>query len=149
MGQSPESINPGLRQSCVSIDRAHILDLRVTMTSNTALLLIDPYNDFLHEEGKLYPILAESIKDTDTISHLHEAVRTARQCEIPIVYCMHQQTNANTYYGRQNLNKFQTGLKAKKVFEEGSFGAEFFEGLGPDHSNGDVVVSKHWNSRYF
>lgn len=119
-----------------------------TMSSNTALLLIDPYNDFLHTQGKLYHILAESIKDTDTITHLHEAVRTARKNGIPIVYCMHQQTNGNTYYGWQNLNKSQTGLKANRVFEEGSFGAQFFEGLEPDVSNGDVVVSKHWNSRY-
>lgn len=117
------------------------------MVSETALLLIDPYNDFLHENGKLYRILAESIKDTDTITHLHEAVQVARLNKIPIYYCMHQTTNGNTYYGWQNLNKSQSGLKANRVFEEGSFGAEFFKGLEPDLANGDVVVSKHWNSR--
>ena len=45
------------------------------------------------------------------------------------------------------MNKSLKGLGAKKVFEEGSFGAEFYEGLEPDFDNGDVVVSKHWNSR--
>lgn len=38
-------------------------------------------------------------------------------------------------------------MKAKKVFEGGSWGAQFYEGLEPQVSNGDVVVSKHWNSR--
>lgn len=117
------------------------------MSSETALLLIDPYNDFLHETGKLYPIIAESVRDTDTISHLHEAVKLARSSKIPVIYCMHQQTTANTFRGWQNLNRSQTGIKTKRVFEEGSFGAEFFTGLEPNPANGDVVVSKHWNSR--
>jgi nicotinamidase-related amidase len=117
------------------------------MSSNTAVLLIDPYNDFLHTEGKLYSILAESIKDTETITHLHEVVKIARASEIPIFYCMHQQTNKYTFQAWQDLNKSQQGLATKKVFEEGSFGAQFFEGLEPDPEAGDVVVAKHWNSR--
>lgn len=36
-----------------------------------------------------------------------------------------------------------------KTFEEGSWGVEIFKGLEPDvQGNGDVVVSKHWCSRY-
>lgn len=46
-------------------------------------------------------------------------------------------------------NKSLSGLKANRMFEEGSFGVEFFEGMAPDPSNGDVVVSKHWNSSSF
>ncbi|KAM0510800.1 hypothetical protein ACHAPE_010531 [Trichoderma viride] len=34
-------------------------------------------------------------------------------------------------------------------FAEGSWGAEIYEGLEPDTGNGDVVVSKHWNSNAF
>ncbi|KAI3337066.1 Isochorismatase hydrolase [Xylariaceae sp. AK1471] len=117
--------------------------------TNTALLLVDPYNDFLHEEGKLYHRLAESIKDSDTIKHLFEAVKAARKAGIPIFYCMHQQTNAHSYKGWTYLNASQQGLGAKMVFEEGSFGAQFYEGLQPDLGAGDVVVSKHWNSSSF
>lgn len=117
------------------------------MTSKVALLLVDPYNDFLHADGKLYQILAESIRDTDTITHLHEVVKVARSSKIPIFYCMHQQTNKYTFGEWQNMNKSQKGLGAKMVFEEGSFGAQFFDGLAPDLNAGDVVVSKHWNSR--
>lgn len=46
------------------------------------------------------------------------------------------------------MNKSLTGLKAGKVFEAGSWGVELYDGMAPDDSNGDVVVSKHWNSRY-
>ncbi|KAI8634973.1 Isochorismatase-like protein [Xylariaceae sp. FL1651] len=117
--------------------------------SNTAVLLIDPYNDFLHEEGKLYGRLAESIKDSDTITHLFEVVNAARSAGIPIFYCMHQQTDQYTYRGWKYLNNSQKGLGSNKVFEEGSFGAQFYKGLQPDFDAGDVVVSKHWNSSSF
>jgi nicotinamidase-related amidase len=116
-------------------------------SKNTALLLVDPYNDFLHEEGKLYQRLEESIKASDTTTHLFEAVKAAREGGVPIFYCMHQQTTAHTFRGWSYLNASQRGLGAKMVFEEGSFGAGFFAGLEPDLAAGDVVVSKHWNSR--
>jgi len=58
---------------------------------NTAIILIDPYNDFLHPNGKLTARLAESIKDTDTITHLLNLVATARENHIPIFYGLHQQ----------------------------------------------------------
>jgi len=124
--------------------------------NDTALLLIDPYNDFLHaEKGKLYPRLAESLRDSDTITHLFEAVQAARSAEtpIPIFYCLHQQTNAGphaniTFKGWGYLSASQTGIRDKMVFEEGSFGAKIYEGLEPDYEGGDVVVGKHWGSRY-
>lgn len=37
--------------------------------------------------------------------------------------------------------------KENKVFEEGSWGVEILKGMEPDAENGDVVISKHWNSR--
>lgn len=58
---------------------------------NTAIILIDPYNDFLHPKGKLTALLADSIKDTDTITHLLSVVATAREKNIPIFYGLHQQ----------------------------------------------------------
>ncbi|KAI1426028.1 Isochorismatase-like protein [Xylaria sp. FL1777] len=117
--------------------------------SDTAVLLVDPYNDFLHEQGKLYRRLAESITDSDTIAHLFEVVKAARTAGIPIFYCMHQQTNAHTFAGWAYLNASQKSIASTMAFEEGSFGARFFEGLEPDFDAGDVVVSKHWNSSSF
>lgn len=50
--------------------------------------------------------------------------------------------------GWQRMNDSTTKLQALRAFEEGSWGAEIFEGLEPDVlGNGDVVVSRHWNSR--
>ncbi|KAI1355804.1 Isochorismatase-like protein [Xylaria sp. FL0043] len=117
--------------------------------ANTAVLLVDPYNDFLHEQGKLYPRLAESIHDSDTIAHLLDVVKAARTAGLPIFYCMHQQTNAHTFGGWSYLNASQKSVAQTMAFEEGSFGAQFYAGLEPDLDKGDVVVSKHWNSSSF
>lgn len=43
----------------------------------------------------------------------------------------------------------QQSQKENKTFEEGTWGVEIYEGLEPDvEGNGDVVISKHWCSRY-
>jgi hypothetical protein len=49
------------------------------MANDTAVLLIDPYNDFLHQEGKINPMVADSITHTGTIEHLKEVVAAARK----------------------------------------------------------------------
>ena len=119
----------------------------MSSSNDTAILLIDPYNDFLHPDGKLTARLADSLAATNTISHLQALVEAAREKKIPIFYGLHQQTHAHSYEGWQFMNKSMKSLGAGKVFEEGSWGAQFYEGLEPVADNGDVVVSKHWNSR--
>ena len=47
------------------------------------------------------------------------------------------------------MNASTSAIKGGKAIEEGSWGAELYEGMEPDVlGNGDVVVSRHWNSRY-
>jgi len=43
---------------------------------------------------------------------------------------------------------FHNMLKAKEVCEEGTWGAQIYEGLELDPVNRDVVVAKHWNARW-
>jgi nicotinamidase-related amidase len=117
------------------------------MIGTTAVVLIDPYNDFLHPDGKLYPSVSESLEVTNSIEHLKELVKAARDTSIPIYYGLHQQFKDGNYAGWQHMNEPQTRTRNGKVFEEGSFGSQIYEGLEPQLSNGDVTVSKHWNSR--
>lgn len=114
----------------------------------SAIVLIDPYNDFLHPNGKLNPRIRDSLQQANTIVNLHTLLKVARDRKIPVFYCLHQQTNDHSMHGWNMMNKSLTGLKAGRVFEEGKWGVEFYEGMAPDAANGDVVVSKHWNSRY-
>ena len=117
------------------------------MTGNTAMLIIDPYNDFLHPEGKLYGLLAESLAETDTVTHLREMVAAARKHHIPIYYGLHQQHKAGFMAGWKHATAQQLSQKDHIAFQENSWGTLIYEGLEPDLENGDVIVSKHWCSR--
>lgn len=113
----------------------------------TAILFIDPYNDFLHSEGKINRAIADSMARTDTIKHMTDVLSFAREQKLPVFYCLHQQSHAHQLMGWQFPNKSQKTLHEKRVFEEGTWGAEIYKGMEPVPDNGDVVVSKHWNSR--
>ena len=117
------------------------------MATDTAVLLIDPYNDFLHPKGKLNARVAESLAHTGTIEHLKEIVAAARKHKIPIFYGLHQQTDAYSFQGWQSMNRSLSAVKSSSAFQKGSWGVEIYEGLEPNLDDGDVVVSKHWNSR--
>lgn len=114
----------------------------------TAIILIDPYNDFLHPKGKLTGLLAASLAENDTIVHLKQMVAAAREHKIPIYYGLHQQVKPGFLAGWTHPTEAQLSQKENVAFEEGSWGVEMYEGLAPELANGDVIVSKHWCSRY-
>lgn len=117
------------------------------MPEKTALVLIDVYNDFLHPDGKATAALAASLKNSNTIEHIQQALRAARSAKIPVYYSLHQQWHEDKYTGFEHWNGMLRSIQASHSFEEGSFGAQIYDGLEPDPSNGDVVISKHWNQR--
>lgn len=117
------------------------------MTPKIAIVLVDPLNDFLHPDGKLNGLVKESIEKTGMIANLQRLVETARKASIPIFYALHQGYREGMHDGWQHMNTSLARIGKLHVFEEGSWGAEVYEGLGPQRSNGDIVVSRHWNSR--
>ncbi|KAJ0355829.1 hypothetical protein COL154_011192 [Colletotrichum chrysophilum] len=116
--------------------------------TRTALVLVDPYNDFLHPEGALTPHLLD-LQEKGTVENIRSTVAAARSKGIPIYYGMHQQCNEHTFLGWKHMTPNNVKQKNSQVFKEGSWGAEILQGLEPDPSKGDVVVSRHWNSDSF
>lgn len=114
-------------------------------STRTALVLVNPYNDFLHPEGALTPHLLD-LQEKGTVENIRSAVAAARSKGIPIYYSMHQQCNEHTFLGWKHMTPNNLKQKNSQVFKEGSWGAEILQGLEPDPSEGDVVVSRHWNS---
>lgn len=117
------------------------------MAGTTAVLLVDPLNEFLHPEGKIYGLVKESMETTDTIKHLHEVIKTARAANIPIYYCQHQLHEEGQFDGWKHMSNSIARSAQSGAFLLGSFGAEIYQDMGPDKSNGDAIVSRHWNSR--
>ncbi|KAJ5885227.1 Isochorismatase-like protein [Penicillium taxi] len=115
------------------------------MSSRTAVLLIDPLNDFLHPDGKLYPLVKASLESSNSLEHMKELTAGAREARIPIFYGLHQITKDGAYSGWNHMNASQIQAKQNLVFSE-EFGGQILKELEPQPSNGDVVVSRHWNS---
>ncbi|KAJ5261182.1 hypothetical protein N7478_011777 [Penicillium angulare] len=119
------------------------------MSSVPAILLIDPLNDFVHKDGKLYPAVKESIEASDSLANMKRLVDEARRLKIPIFYGLHQPYKEGNYDGWRHMTKAHHGLKRLEAFKQGSWGGEIHSDLLPDAGNGDVVVSRHWNSSSF
>lgn len=111
------------------------------MPSNLAVVLVDPLNDFLHPEGKLYGLVQRSLEVNGTVNSMQCLVQQARRAKIPIFYALHQQSREDSMAGFRHMNSSLSSIKNNRVFEEGSRGAEIFSGMEPEPSNGDVVVS--------
>lgn len=56
---------------------------------DTAVLLIDPYNDYIHPDGKVYGLCKDSLEATDTTIYMKALVKAARANNILIFYCLH------------------------------------------------------------
>ncbi|RDI78553.1 hypothetical protein Vi05172_g11447 [Venturia inaequalis] len=115
----------------------------------TAILLIDPYNDFIHPSGKLHSLLAESLQSSNAIVHILSLLTAARKPKIPVYYGLHQPFKASSFAGWKHKKGVHESQEEGRVFEEGSWGERIFAGMEPVFGNGDVVVSKHWSSSSF
>jgi Amidases related to nicotinamidase len=90
--------------------------------SRTGIVLIDPYNDFLHSDGKLTSALKD-LDEKNTISHLKEVVENARLHSVPIYYGFHQQWTPDHYNGWKYMTPNHVFQQEVRLFEEGSFGS--------------------------
>jgi nicotinamidase-related amidase len=116
--------------------------------ANTAIVLIDVYNDFLHPTGKMYFATKDDLARKDTIKHLQRLVSFARSKSIPIYYGLHQQIKPGFFDGWKHMSHIHHAIQKTSTFAEGSHGAQIYEGLEPSLENKDVVFSKHWSSRW-
>src|SRR5262245_1428684 len=73
----------------------------------TALLLVDPYNDFLSEGGLLWPRLKEVAEEVGLLDNLREILATARAVGIRVFFVPHRQWEMGDYEKWQHVNPTQ------------------------------------------
>lgn len=108
----------------------------------TALLVIDPVNDFLSEGGAAYSETKVTLKLHHVIDHLKQAIAGARQNGVPVIYAPMAFT-AEDYASeelqrRSSINRF---MFEKKMFLAGTWGADFHPDLRPREQ--DIVLLPH------
>jgi len=114
---------------------------------NTALLVIDPYNDFISEGGKVWDRLRSVAEDNGCIPHMIAVLGAARQAQLRVFYALHRRYRPGDYESWTYLAPVQRAAWSRKTFEDGTWGGEIRSELAPQSP--DVVALEHWCSSGF
>jgi nicotinamidase-related amidase len=114
---------------------------------STALLVIDPYNDFISEGGKLWHRIQPVADANHCVAHMLEILRDARKAGVRVFYALHRRYRPGDYDTWSYLAPIQKAARASKVFENGTWGGTIRHEFEPQP--GDVVASEHWCSSGF
>ena len=112
------------------------------MSGSTALVVIDPYNDFISEGGKLWPYAREVAERVGLVPNLKRLVEAAREAEIQIVFAPHHRFDEGDFEAFRFVNPTHAGAVRVRPFTRGTWGAEFHPDFTVQRS--DVVVQEHW-----
>ena len=91
----------------------------------TALLLIDPYNDFISEGGKLWDRSKSVAEANDCISHMLQLLTEARKTGVRVFFAMHHRYRLGDYETWKYAAPIQKAAWSRKTFEYGTWGGDF------------------------
>ncbi|WP_020653056.1 isochorismatase family cysteine hydrolase [Massilia niastensis] len=114
---------------------------------HTALLLVDPYNDFLSDGGKLWPRIAATRNAAGLHANLRAVLDAARAAGVPVVIVPHHRYDHGDLDGWKFMTPYQAGSARALVFQKGEWGGEWHPDFAP--RPGDIVVKEHWASSGF
>jgi ureidoacrylate peracid hydrolase len=113
----------------------------------TGLVVIDPYNDFISEGGKVWGRLRGIAEANQCIPHMLHVLNAARKADIRAFYALHRQYRPGDYESWKYVAPIQKAAWSRKTFEYGTWGGEIRREFEP-HA-GDVVAAEHWCSSGF
>jgi nicotinamidase-related amidase len=113
----------------------------------TALLLVDPYNDFLSDGGKVWPRVKEVAEEVDLLNNLRTVVAAIRGAGVQVFIVPHRRWEPGDYEDWDHPNPYQVESGRRQVFARGSWGGEWHPDFAP--RPGDIVVKEHWGSSGF
>ena len=113
----------------------------------TGLLLIDPYNDFISEGGKIWDRIKAVAEASDCIPHMLQLLTAARKTGVRVFYAMHHRYRPGDYESWKHVAPIQKAAWSRKTFEYGTWGGEFRTEFVPQP--GDIVAQEHWCSSGF
>ena len=109
--------------------------------SRTAILLVDPYNEFLSEGGLLYDLSKETLEANNAIENMKNLVTAARDAGVKVIYVPHHHSEEGDTAGW----KFARGTG--RVFRAGTWAVEYHPDL--QMQPGDIEARQHWQSSGF
>ena len=113
----------------------------------TALLVIDPYNDFISEGGKIWDRIKDVAEANECVPHMLQVLNAARKAELRVFYALHHRYRPGDYETWKYIAPIQKAAWRSKVFEHGTWGGEIRAEFAPQP--GEIVAQEHWCSSGF
>jgi ureidoacrylate peracid hydrolase len=121
---------------------------RVTYNKQvTALLVIDPYNDFISEGGKVWDRLKAVAEANSCLPHMFQILNAAREAGLRVFYALHHRYRPGDYESWKYIAPIQQAAWSHKTFEDGTWGGEIRCEFAPQP--GDIMALEHWCSSGF
>ena len=95
----------------------------------TALVIVDPQNDFLSEGGVVWDLVGEQVVEHDVVSKLQQLIGAAKKAGVQVFYSPHYYDKEYTAW--QNNNFIDAMMFERKMFARGEWGSQFHPDLVP------------------
>jgi ureidoacrylate peracid hydrolase len=113
----------------------------------TALVIIDPYNDFISEGGKIWDRIKDVAVANDCVPNMLQVLNAARNAGLRVFYALHHRYRSGDYETWKYIAPIQKAAWSRKTFEYGTWGGEIRAEFAPQP--GDIVAQEHWCSSGF
>ena len=113
----------------------------------TALLFVDPYNDFLSKGGKFWPMVETVAEEVRLLDNLRSIMNEVRKAGIPVFIVPHHRWQPGDYEDWRHATPYQIGAGNIQAFAAGSWGGEWHPDFAPLPD--DIIVKEHWGSSGF
>ena len=106
----------------------------------TSLLLVDPYNDFISEGGKIWGHI-KGVAEANCVPNMLRSLEAARKAGLHVFYAMHHRYRLGDYESWKYIAPIQKKGWASKVFEFGTWGGEIRSEFQP--KPGEIVAARN------
>jgi ureidoacrylate peracid hydrolase len=113
----------------------------------TALLVVDPYNDFISEGGKIWDRIKGVAEANTCVPNMLQVLNAAREAALRVFYALHHRYRPGDYETWKYIAPIQKAAWMRKSFEYGTWGGDIRLGFEP--KPGEIVATEHWCSSGF
>src|SRR6266851_4485066 len=98
----------------------------------TALLVVDPYNDFISEGGKIWPRIKAVAEANNCVPHMLQVLNSVRQAKLRVFYATtHHRYGPGDYETWKYVAPIQKTVWKNKSLEHRTWGGEIRAEFAP------------------
>src|SRR6267378_2207659 len=92
----------------------------------TGLIIVDPYNDFLSEGGKLYELSRATLEKSDVVAHMRQILAAIREEGIQVFIAPHHRwRESDQHMHWKTVPPIGAASFKGRVFADGTWGGSF------------------------